>query len=148
MFKLFESIVSIFLMTLVIITSSWMMSKLFLMIFSLVMRPLYKLAELKLEAVPEGNPSFWVTSYLFFSKILCYYFIGIWAAYMVYWVVVPNSPGAPWWIYGITLGGFLTAKCIDWVTLSMFAVFCYKPILINVIYCWIPFKSLFLYYPW
>lgn len=111
------------------------------------MSPFVKLSTIMLETTSEGYQNSVMIGYGIFSKLLGYYLACIWSAFMVYWIIEPNSPNASWWVYGLALAGFLMAKCVDVVTLSVFAVFCLKPELIDTLYSWVPFRIMYLDYP-
>lgn len=118
----------------------------FLFLHNIAILPFRKLSELMLESIPEGSRSYLAISYLTFSKVICYYLAGIWSAFMVYWIIILNSPDVSWWLYGVAFGGFVMARCVDAITTAMFIAFCVMPELIDLSYGWVPFE-LFTYNP-
>lgn len=126
------------------ISGSWVFAKIFSVLYILACLPMTFILFCIQKTVPESYQNWALNIFAIFSKIFGYYIACIWPAFIVTWLIIPNLPTAPWWIYGIALGGFITASCIDIVTFSALAIFCFKPELINLFYSWVPFHSIFL----
>ncbi|MEI8366442.1 MAG: hypothetical protein WCF65_08505 [Parachlamydiaceae bacterium] len=138
-----SDILNILLMAVMFVSGAWLMAKVFACIYVAANYPLIKLAEVATCYVPHKHERMVSAGFTVLLKSVGYYLACIWPALIITWLIIPNVVTAPWWMYGIALGGFLTAKCIDSITVSAFALFCLKPDLIEVIYGWVPFNAVF-----
>lgn len=143
-------IIPTILMSSIIAASSWLISN----IFSFVWCWFYKIIEklnnyliLKIAQVSDRNKRESLGHLLLFVNNLYFVFtMSLWPAYIVTWIVLPNSTQGGWIIYAMALLGYWMGSGFrNLITLWAFIAFCIWPNLIYFLYGWLPFINYILY---
>lgn len=133
------SLLSIICLLLVVICTSWIVSKVFSFIYVIVTSPLVGIVWGVQKYVSEKyQKRVWIGLSILIVPI-GYYFACIWPAYIISWIIVPNLQVGTWWLYGIALGGFCMSEFASLITFTAFIIFCFKPELVKTIYGWVPY---------
>lgn len=138
-----SGIISVALLLIIVVSSSWIHAKLFSILYLIAISPSALIVYVITKILPEKQCDFALSVFKIISMPYGYYIACIWPAFIVSWIIIPNESNATWWLYLIAYGGFITTSCLDTITILAFAIFCFKPELINLLYGWVPFNFIF-----